>query len=157
MKAELQKAVYKDVLTYPTRTNQEHADSLGVSVSTIKRAKKKLLLALDYEIARSIAGKFLADFQQASDYFKLQIERLEELKDKEKTVFFKGPEGQSVPKTVPLEAMDLLAIEKHQTELWKDIVFLARQSEAVEIIKGIQDGRIKSDSQAMEFKDNSTG
>jgi len=62
----------------------------------------------------------------ATDYFKKQIERLEELKKEEKTIFKKGKDGQSYADQVSLEPLDILAIEKQQTELWKNILFLAR-------------------------------
>ncbi|GEM_PF-3612110 len=147
MNGELKKVVYQTILTYPTKSDYEIADHLNeqkynVNRSLVYRTRNKLVGAIEYTLAQKVAGKFLADFQMASDYFKLQIERLENLKSRKQTIFKKAPEGHMYPEEVDLGPMEILAIEKQQTELWKNIIFLARQGEAIEVMRLIQNGRI---------------
>jgi hypothetical protein len=106
------------------------------------RIRCKIITAIDYELAKKVAGKFLADFQMATDYFKTQIERLENLKTREKTVHHSTKDGGVFTTEEKLSPMEILAIEKQQTELWKNILFIARQGEAVEVMRLIQNGRI---------------
>ena len=77
----------------------------------------------------------------ASDYFMKQIENLEELKTQRKSVIIKTKDDCMV-QTIPLEPMEILQIEKQQTELWAKIIFLCRQNEAIEVIKLIQNGEL---------------
>ena len=146
MNNELKKQCYTLMLKKPTWNDRQIADELNLSKSTVWRTRKSLLSTIDHELAQKIAGKFLAEFQMATDYFKLQIERLEELKLLEKTIFKKGKDGQHYAETVPLEPLDILAIEKQQTELWKSILEFARQGEAVEVMRLIQNGKISFNS-----------
>ena len=157
MNQKLKEQVFEKVLKEPAKSDYTIAKEVGVSRSLVYTTRMKFIRTLDYELAKNVAGAFLSDFQQASDYFKLQITSLEnkkkdlqKLKNMNKTVFRKTAEGQSFPEEVELEASDLLAIhdremaiEKQQTDLWKNIMFLARQGEAVEIMKLIQNGRIQ--------------
>lgn len=143
LREELKKKIYTIMITYPTRSDYEIGRVLHIPRSTVWTFRKSLISAIDYQLARNVAGKFLTEFQMATDYFKLQIERLENLKEKKKTIFKKGDEGQSYAEEISLEPLDILQIEKQQTELWKNILFLARQGEAVEVMRLIQNGRIK--------------
>ena len=148
LKEEKKNQIYKTIVEHPALSDYEVARKIkGVSRSTVQRSRLKFIEKLDYELAKNVAGKFLADFQQASDYFKLQIERLENLKKEKKTIQRNNmTTGKVETKKIDLEPMDVLAIEKQQTELWKNIIFLARQSEAVEVMKLIQNGRIAIDN-----------
>lgn len=150
LKEEKKLQVYRTIIEHPALSDYEVADKLkGVSRSTVNLCRKQFIEKLDYELARNVAGKFLADFQQASDYFKVQIERLENLKKEKKTIQRNNvTTGKIESKKIELEPMDILAIEKQQTELWKNIIFLARQSEAVEVMKLIQNGRITIDNKS---------
>lgn len=145
---KLKETVYKHILTYPTKSDYQIAEDLAVSRSRVYQIRKQLFIAIDHELARNVAGKFLADFQMASDYFKTQIERLEELKDSTRLVFHDTKDKGKFTTREPIGPMGILALEKHQTELWKDILFLARQGEAIEVIRAIQDGRLSEITQA---------
>lgn len=150
-------AVYNQMLTFPTRSDRGIAKSLNLSQPTVSKYRRKLYVAIDHHLAKNVAGKFLAHFQMGSDYMMKQIEKIETLKeeaqgfkeDGTKTVFKKGSEGQSYAEEEDLNAFDKLvinkeiaALEKQQTELWSKILFLCRQSEAVEVIKLIQNGEL---------------
>ena len=112
------------MLHYPTLTDEQIGDKLNVSRSSIWRIRSKSMIAIDRELSKKVAGKFLTEFQLASDYFKSQITRLEHLKQQTD------------------EISEILAIEKQQTELWKNILFFARQGEAIEVMRLMQSGRI---------------
>ena len=148
LKEEKKLEVYRTIVEHPALSDYEVADKLkGVSRSTVNLCRKQFIEKLDYELARNVAGKFLADFQQASDYFKIQIDRLEDLKKKKKFMARNNNETKEIETfEVELDPIDILSIEKQQTELWKNIIFLARQSEAVEVMKLIQNGRITVDN-----------
>lgn len=77
----------------------------------------------------------------ASDYFMKQIENLEELKNQRKSVLVRSKDDFTI-QTLPLEPLEILQIEKQQTELWAKIIFLCRQNEAIEVIKLIQNGEL---------------
>ena len=143
MKAELKELIYREILEHPTLSDYQLSAKLNVSRPTVWRVRNKLIGAIDYELAKKVAGKFLTDFQMASDYFKLQIERLEKLKTQSKTIQRNNMSTHEIEtKEVPLDPIDILAIEKQQSELWKNILFLARQGEAVEVMRIIGNGRI---------------
>lgn len=132
--------IYNLILQYPTKTDTQLARDLNLHRHTVSKYRKKLYLGLDHHLVKNVAGKFLTHFQMGSDYMMKQIEKLEELKKQEKTIFKKGTDGQTYPETIPLEPMDILAIEKQQTVLWEKIIFMCRQGEAIEVIKMIQNG-----------------
>jgi len=135
------KSVYNQMLTYPTKSDRAIARNLNLGHATVSRYRKKLYVRIDYELSRNISSKFLTHFQMASDYFMKQIENLEELKTQRKSVIIKTKDDCMV-QTIPLEPMEILQIEKQQTELWAKIIFLCRQNEAIEVIKLIQNGEL---------------
>lgn len=170
MGAELKRAIYKTILTYPAKSDYQIAREMNLSRSLVYRCRLKIIKTIDYELARNVAGKFLIEFQQASDYFKMQIERLEDLKlakyeeiqfkrvkddeeydmDNDKYVLERsGKLYEKVTVIVDATHKDILDIEKHQTKLWENILFLARQGEGIEILKAIQDGRITETNQTI--------
>jgi len=140
--SELKTQTYQLMLDHPTWSDRQIGDDLNISRSAVWRIRCKVITAIDYELAKKVAGKFLADFQMASDYFKTQIERLEKLKNKPKTILRETKEGGTFADEIPLSTLDILQIEKQQTELWKNILFVARQGEAVEVMRLMQNGRI---------------
>ena len=147
LKQVLRQEVYRHILTYPTKSDYEITEMLNeqswnISRTAVYHVRKKLLGAIEYTLAQKVAGQFLADFQMAGDYFKLQVERLEKLKDAEKTIYKKGKAGKMYTEQIPLEPKDIFAIEKQQTELWKNVIFLARQSEAVDVMRLMKNGII---------------
>ncbi len=158
---QLRENAYEYMLKHPSESDQKIANHFGISRGFVYNLRCKFVKKLDYELAQKMAGAFLADYEQASDYFKLQTTDLEKEKTKliqlqedgHKTIFKRNAEGQSYAETVDLDAMDKLQISrdirdimKQQTELWKNVVFLARQGEAVEIMKMIQNGRLRTNN-----------
>lgn len=154
---QVRENTYKYLITHPSKSDQQVADEFGISRGFVYNLRQKFVRKLDYELAQNIAGAFLVDYQHASDYFKLQTTELEGEKIKlrdlqksgQKTIFKRNKEGDSYAEQVDLDAMDKLQINrdirdimKQQTDLWKNVIFLARQGEAVQIMKLIQSGRI---------------
>lgn len=161
MKNELTSIAYTQMITYPALNDQQLADKIGLTRSTVWRLRQKLVGKIDFELAQRIAGQFLVDYQMASDYFKLQVTNLEEqktglekLKDGTKTIFKKDSDGKSYAEEVQLNSFDKLTIDrdirelmKQQQTLWKDIMFLARQGQGAEVMKMISSGRIQLPNQ----------
>jgi len=140
--SELKTQTYQTILDHPTWTDRQIGEHLNLSRSSVWRVSCKIISAIDYELAKKVAGKFLADFQMATDYFKTQMERLEQLKEQTKTMHHSTKDGGTFVTDEKLSPLDILAIEKQQTELWKNILFIARQGETVEVMRLIQNGRI---------------
>jgi len=153
--------VYTFLITHPALSDYQIADKFGISRGFVYNLRQKFVRKLDYELAQNIAGAFLADYQHASDYFKLQTTELENEKVQlrtiqetaKKTIFRKNEQGDTYAEQVDLDAMDKLQINrdirdimKQQTDLWKNVIFLARQGEAVQIMKLVQSGRIHTDN-----------
>ena len=148
--------IYITLIKRPSLNDYEIADEFGVSRTFVYNLRQKFVRKLDWELAQNVAGAFLAEFQMASDAFKLQITELqtkrtdlEKLKEGTKTIFKKGVDGHTFPEEVDLNSMDKLVFDreiretmKQQQDLWKSIVHLARQGEAVEVMKMLQNGRI---------------
>ncbi len=158
---QVREDTYKYIITHPAKTDTEVSLKFGISRGFVYNLRQKFVRKLDYELAQNIAGAFLVDYQHASDYFKLQTTELEEEKIQlhnlqetgQKTIFKRNAEGNSYAEQVDLDAMDKLQINrdirdimKQQTDLWKNVIFLARQGEAVQIMKLIQSGRIRTDT-----------
>ena len=68
------------MLTRPARSDYEIAKAMEIDRSVVYRFRHKLIGAIDYYMARDVTHHFLIEFQMALDYFKLQIEKLEEKK-----------------------------------------------------------------------------
>lgn len=156
----LKDKIYDKILRYPALSDIDIGNEFGVTRGYVYQLRQKFVRKLDFVLAQSIAGAFLSEFQQATDYFKSQVSRLEdkiqeyeENKKGTKTVYKMNATGQKYAEDIDLNAMDKMEIDnnirdimKQQQSLWKDIVLFARQGEAVEIIKMIQDGRIRTDT-----------
>lgn len=149
--------IYKAILQYPTKSDTTLGKELNLSHTTVNKYRKKLYSGLTHHLARDVAGKFFTHFQMASDYFMTQIEKLEVLKEEAqsfkesgtKTVFRKATDGHSYSEEEKLNAFDKLtinreiaALEKQQTDVWAKIIFMCRQSEAIEVMKMIENGVI---------------
>lgn len=162
MKKELKEQAYQVMLKNPAWGDEEIASDIGIGRSTVWRLRKKLIGKIDWELAQRIAGQFLTDYQLASDYFKQQITDLERIKQEReeskaggtKTIYKKGKDGQTYAEEVELNAFDLMEIDKdirsimkQQSDLWKDIMFLARQGQGAEVMKMIASGRIQLPNQ----------
>ena len=154
----LREDVYTTMVTKPAWSDRKIANHFNISKTFVLNLRHKFVKTLDYTLARDVASAFLAEFQLSSDYFKLQItkldlekEDLERLKSEgRKVIYKKNPETDATyAQEVPLDAMDRIqisrdirSIEKQQTDLWKDILILCRQGQAVQVMKLVQSGRI---------------
>ncbi len=140
----IQRSIYEMMITYPTKSDRAIALELNLSNTTVSKYRKKLFIGINYEMARNVSSKFMAHFQMASDYFMTQIEKLERLKSEKNNVVTVDEDGSKKMLTIPLNPGEIAALEKQQTELWKNIVYLCRQSEVLEIITLIQNGDISA-------------
>jgi hypothetical protein len=95
------------MLTYPTKSDYQIAQELNLT-SSVYRARLKIITAIDYELIKKVAGKFLTEFQMASDYFKKQIERLENLKGENKTVHHSTKDGGQFTTDEKLSPLEIL-------------------------------------------------
>lgn len=125
-------------LLYPTATNQKMCEMSGLSKPTVKRYRKTYNEQIDQEFISRTAGKFINEFGKAIDYWKLQIDELECLKNKKQTIILK--DGDEM--LAPLSAMEILAICKQQAELRKYIIFLGSQGEVREVLKIMRSGKL---------------
>lgn len=133
----------RDTLTkFPTYTDERIGKQLKLTRQTVLKFRHEITTRHDSEFIAITAGKFIAAFGTASDYWYSQLSELEELKHKKKTIFKKGKDGQSYPEQVDLEPMDILAICKQQAELQKMVLFLASQGEVKEVIKVMRSGKL---------------
>ncbi len=123
MKDAIKQSVYLERLKNPIATQKELSIKLGISESMVSRAMKSMIGTHDYQLRQLLAGKFLEEFQMATDYWKLQIKQLEDLK--------KESDNETVIKLM-----------KEQSDRWEKILFLARQGEAVEIMRLMKNGRV---------------
>ena len=123
MKDEIKQSVYLERLKDPISAQKDLAIKLGISESMVSRAMKSMIGTHDYQLRQLLAGKFLEEFQMASDYWKMQIKLLEDLK--------KESDNETIIKLM-----------KEQSDRWEKILFLARQGEAVEVMRLMQNGRI---------------
>jgi len=123
VKDAIKQSVYLERLKNPIATQKELSIKLGISESMVSRAMKSMIGTHDYQLRQLLAGKFLEEFQMATDYWKLQIKQLEDLK--------KESDNETVIKLM-----------KEQSDRWEKILFLARQGEAVEIMRLMKNGRV---------------
>jgi len=123
VKDEIKQSVYLERLKDPIATQKDLATKLGISESMVSRAMKSMMGTHDYTLRQMLAGKFLEEFQMASDYWKMQIKLLEDLKE------------ESDNETI-------IKLMKEQSDRWEKILFLARQGEAVEVMRLMKNGRI---------------
>ena len=129
-------------LRHPTKSDRDIAKVSGISYTTISKYRKLYDEQVDQEFIAITAGKFISEFGKAIDYWKLQIDELEELKSRTKTVFKMGKNKKKYAEQVELEPMDILAICKQQAELRKYIIFLGSQGEVREVIKVMRSGKL---------------
>jgi transcriptional regulator with XRE-family HTH domain len=80
VKDEIKQSVYLERLKDTISTQKDLAIKLGISESMVSRAMKSMMGTHDYQLRQLLAGKFLEEFQMASDYWKMQIKLLEDLK-----------------------------------------------------------------------------
>ena len=136
------KNLRKSFLIYPSYNDAQIARLVKVSEPTAQKYREEYLSKMDVEFIKMTAGRFIMEFGEASDYWKLQIDELETLKVSKKTIYKTGSEGQKYQQEVELEPMEILAISKQQTLLREKILFLAAQGEVREVIKVMRSGKL---------------
>ena len=95
-----------------------------------------------------VAGKFISEFGNAVDHWKLLIDELESLKTGNKKVIKQNTDtGGYFQAEVPLEPMEKLQIIKEQSNLRARILFLASQGEVREVIKVMRTGQLPTITQ----------
>jgi len=139
---EKQKLMEDAFLKYPMKSDCEISKITKISQPTIGKHRKKHALSVDTQFISMVAGKFIYEFSQAINHWKLLIQEIEDLKDSKKTIFKKGTDGNYYPEEVDLEAIDKLALIKEQANLRARILFLASQGEVREVIKLMRSGQL---------------
>lgn len=140
--SEKHKRCKEAFLKYPTKSDTEIGKIIGVSQPIVSKYRKEYSLQIDTEFVAIIAGKFIMEFGQAVDHWKLLIDEIEENKHKKKTIVRQNPEGGYFTSEVELEPMEILAMEKEQANLRARILFLASQGEVREVIKIMRTGQL---------------
>lgn len=136
MNPEIKASIYKLLLNEPTLTQREIANRVGVHESEVSKAIKKTATSVDYQLAMQVAGKFLQDFQKASDFWKLQVTELEQMKGETDDVGLK------------------VKIMREQSDRYEKILFQARQGELVEGLRLINKGMIPLKNKQKELSHN---
>ncbi len=130
-------------LKYPTKSDREIARMTNISQPTISKFRKEYSLQIDSEFIAVTAGKFIHEFGQAIDHWKVLINELEELKNGKKTIIKQNTDtGGFFKSEVDLEPLDKLALIKEQSNLRARILFLAGQGEVREVIKIMRSGNL---------------
>jgi hypothetical protein len=143
-----QEACKKAFLKYPTKSDNEIAKIIGVSQPQVSKYRKEYSLAIDTEFIAITAGKFIHEFSEAAEHWKILIDELEELKGGKKTIIkLNADSGGYFKSEVDLEPLDKLQIIREQANLRARILFLASQGEVREVIKVMRSGQLPSITQ----------
>ena len=130
-------------LKYPTKSDNEIAKITGISQPMISKYRKEYNITIDKEFIALVAGKFISEFGQAADHWKILIDELEELKTGKKLVVKQNTEtGGYFQAEVNLDPMEKLQLIKEQATLRSRILFLAGQGEVREVIKVMRSGQL---------------
>ena len=120
MNHEIKNKISEVMLGEPFLTLKEIADRVGVHKSTVSRAVASTKKSKDYQLAAKVAGKFIQDFANIIEFWKLQITQLEQLK--------KTTEDVEI----------IIKIMCEQSDRYEKILVLARQAEIITILKKIE-------------------
>ena len=145
-KRRIQDMVYKQMLRYPGKANEEIAQELGVKPNMVRNCRKRISQGIDYVLAAHMAEAFIQDYQMSIDAMKLQLADLEEEKRMVRLDMENGWKDDELPLNTLDKALlrrDILSIERQKTDIWMKIVTMARQSEAVEVMNLIKKKVIK--------------
>ena len=162
-------SVAREMIMHPHDTDQQIADRTDLARSTVANARKAFRGTLQYELARKVADGFLTDFTEGYEYMRGQIGRLDDLTEKLQEDLLTGQvrreihQGMEVnTKLVNPDMHDrleiyraLAALEKQKTELRAKMLNMAKQGEAVAVLRMIRDKRIKV-PEAVEAAENAT-
>lgn len=130
-------------LKFPTKSDNDIAKITGISQPMISTYRKEYNISIDKEFIAIVAGKFIMEFGQAVDHWKILIEELEALKGGKKTVIKQNSEtGGFFQAQVDLEPLEKLQLIKEQAVLRSRILFLASQGEVREVIKVMRTGQL---------------
>lgn len=130
-------------LKFPTKSDNDIAKITGISQPMISTYRKEYNISIDKEFIAIVAGKFIMEFGQAVDHWKILIEELEILKGGKKTVIKQNSEtGGFFQAQVDLEPLEKLQLIKEQAVLRSRILFLASQGEVREVIKVMRTGQL---------------
>ena len=134
----------KDILNnYPGYNDSQIGKQLKITRQTVAKYRKQIDLKYDSEFVKIVAGKFIKAYGRAEEYWLHQIDRLEVLKNSTHTIYIKNEKTEgSFEKEISLLPMEILAIEKHQSELHEKILFLASQGEVRQVIRIMRMGKI---------------
>jgi len=140
---EKEKLLRDTLNKFPKYNDVQIGNQLDINRMTVGKYRKEMNLKYDTQFVRIVAGKFIAAYGCATDYWNSQITELEELKNSKHTIYIKNEKtGGSFEKEVPLSPMETLAICKQQAELQKMVLVLAGQGEVREVIRIMRSGKI---------------
>ena len=122
---EIKNKILQVMLGEPFLTQKEIADKVGVHKSTVSRAVAGTKKSNDYQLAKKAAGKFIEDFANTIEFWKLQITQLEQLK-----------------KTTQ-DTETISNIMREQSDRYEKILVLARQSEMIEALRKLNHGDVR--------------
>lgn len=137
-----QKILHDAFLKYPTKSDQQISKIISVSQPTVSKYRKEYLISIDTEFIAIIAGKFISEFGQAMDHWKLLIDEIEDLKKQSKTIMLKDENGNYYEEDVDLSPLEKLPLIHEQAQLREKILFLASQGEVREVIKLMRVGKL---------------
>jgi len=129
---------------FPTKTNRDIAKETKCNETTVAKYRKDIDLRYDSDFVSIVAGKFIKAYGRAEEYWLKQIDRLEELKNSKHTIPITDPKTKLVVDTVEvdLEPLEILAIEKHQSELQEKVLYLASVGRVRTVINMMRVGKI---------------
>lgn len=145
-RARFKEEIIRCMVMHPSWGDARVAAEFGVHRTTVSKIRRKFEVRVDYKLAQNLAGKFLAEFTQASDYFKGKIDEaersIEALRDRLDADGTLPPkERMSAGDAVSLHmAMDRL--RRTQLDLWKAVLESAGQGGMVEGLRVLRDADI---------------
>ena len=128
-KKRMQDMVYKQMLRFPGKSNEDIARDLGTHSNMVKNCRKRISQGIDYVLAAHMAEAFIQDYQMSIDAMKLQLSDLEEEKRMVRLDMENGWKDDELPLNTLDKAMlrrDILSIERQKTDIWMKIVTMAR-------------------------------
>lgn len=143
LSVEKEKDMREAFVKYPIKSDHEIAKLVKISQPTVSKYRKEHALAIDAEFIAIVAGKFIQEYGEAVDHWKVLIDELETLKKTKKTVFKQNSETKGYfTEEVDLDAMEKLQLVREQANLRARILFLASQGEVREVIKVMRSGQL---------------
>ena len=129
-------------LRYPTKSDLQISKIISISQPTVSKYRKEYLISIDTEFIAITAGKFISEFGQAMDHWKILIDEIEDLKKQSKTIMLKDENGNNYEEDIDLSPLEKLPLIHEQAQLREKILFLASQGEVREVIKLMRVGKL---------------